>query len=154
MMPTTRCILASQDWTIQPIEKKITCDDLIDAYILGANDQKKRSRIELIKKIESNLLKVQNICSSFYNDLVTRGYSLSCALLKFESINRFHVIYVVSEEQYESDSILDLYKSSLELKEKVNSSKLYVSCSFLGNNKNINEARLISDGYIFVYGKQ
>ena len=154
MLSDTNCILTSQDWTIQPIEKKITCDDLIDAYILGANDQKQRSRTELIKKIESNLLKVQNICSAFYNEMIVKGFKLKLALLKFETINRFHVIYMVPEKEYESEGIIDLYKHAIELKQKVNSSKLYISCSFMGLNESVNEARLISDGYIFVYGKQ
>ncbi len=154
MIEAKPCNSISEDWTIQRQDFTITCNDLINAYLLGAQEQKKRSKEELQKRLEKNIISAQEVSSNFFNNMIETGNDLKFATLRVEALHKFEVIFFVSKKLFQSDSILELYKKAMELKKEVNTGKFFISFSFMPDHKDLNRERLISDGYIFVYGEQ
>jgi hypothetical protein len=142
------------NWTTKVSEGGFTSDDLINAYIMGVQDQVKHTTKILEKKFNSNLCKAQNIGAMFFDSMVGKGFDIKFARLKFYSIESYKIILFVSEELYLSDKILALYNELSSLLLEVNNEKFHLSFSIMFDKDNLNEKRLLSDGYLFCYGKQ
>lgn len=142
------------NWTTQIAEGGFTSDDLINAYIKGAQDHAKHAKREIEKKFNENLQKAQDYWAAIIESLIEEGYEIKYARLKFNTIECFKIILFVSRKLFLSDKILELYNVLSGILPKINDESFHVSFNIMPDNGNLNEQRLMADGYTFTYGKQ
>jgi hypothetical protein len=151
----TRTNPASElNWTTQISEGGFTSDDLINAYIKGVEDHAKKAKKDLEKRFANNLTYAQNLCADFIESMIEKGFEIKYARLRFNTIESFKIILFVSKRLFLSDKILELYNNLSSLLSKSNSEKFHMSFNIMPDNKKLNEKRILSDGFIFTYGKQ
>jgi hypothetical protein len=142
------------NWSTQISEGGFTSDDLINAYIMGVQDHAKQAKKDLEKRFTTNLAKAQDISANFIESMIEKGFEIKYARLRFNTIESFKIILFVSKRLFLSDKILELYNNLSSLLSKNNSEKFHMSFNIMPDDKKLNEKRILSDGFIFTYGKQ
>ncbi len=151
----TRTNPASElNWTTQISEGGFTSDDLINAYIKGVEDHAKKAKKNLEKRFANNLTNAQNLSADFIESMIEKGFDIKYAQLKFVTIESFKIILFISKKLYLSDKILELYNNLSSSFARINSEKFHMSFNIMPDDKKLNRERILSDGYIFTYGKQ
>ncbi len=144
------------EWKIisNPNETKtFSADEMIDAYKAGLHDGlsiKRTVKKEIIKNID--LIKsAGEDFFSFLNKSEDNCYSI---FLKFNKINSFDLICALRKELYiNDDKVKSVYQKSWEVEKELENSEISLNISFIPYSESINSKRLISDGYMFFYGK-
>jgi hypothetical protein len=142
------------NWTTQISEGGFTSDDLINAYIQGVQDHAKQAKKDLEKRFSDNLNKAQGSSADFIESMIQAGFDIKYARLRFNTIESFKIILFVSKRLFLSDKILELYNNLSSFLSKINSKKFHMSFNIMPDDKKLNEKRILSDGFIFTYGKQ
>ena len=142
------------NWSTQISEGGFTSDDLINAYLKGVEDHAKKAKKDLEKRFKANLNKAQKLSGDFIESMIDKGFDIKSAQLKFITIESFKIILFVSKKLYLSDKILELYNNLSSSFAGVNSEKFHMSLNIMPADNKLNRERILSDGYIFTYGKQ
>ena len=139
------------NWEIEP--KTFSVDDVINAYIEGRKDG--MSELEKIQheKLLSNIEKLKELSLTFLDLLKAKKISCKSIKLKINTITNFEVLYLVSKEDFISSEFLDVYKLSMAKKKEVASDTFQVDFMFMPYIENINEEKILSDGFIISYNE-
>ncbi len=151
-------VSTNTDWILKPrVEEKTkkwySADEMIDAYFKGRKDQKDESEKILYEKFEKNLQQAKEITADFFA-LIMAEHKIKCkfAKLRANRITDFDAIIVVSQSDFISDEFKKIYSLARKKKEEVNTNTFQISFTFMPETKNIDENKLLSDGFILRYG--
>lgn len=144
----------SSNWILKPEKDYFTHDELIDAYLKGKEAQKNENKKILIEKLEANLKKAQDIVENLVEEIRNKGFKIYKSYLRINNIVKFDAIFDISIEDYTSDAFDEIYEKSQEIKKIVNSDTFHLNLTFMPHNDNLNEQRVVRDGFIFSYEKR
>lgn len=155
---SSKKVTANTDWTLKPLveektKKWYSADEMINAYFKGRKDQKDEGEKILYEKFEKNLQQAKEITVSFFT-LILTGYKIKCSFAKLRAnrITDFDAIIVVKQSDFISSEFKKIYALARKRKEEVNTDTFQISFTFMPETKNIDENKLLSDGFILRYG--
>ncbi len=155
----------NSDWESMPGktvegENVFSADKLINAYLKGREDEKKRFEGHLdtdnkilIEKFIQNLNLAQKFCEELTISLIEKQVTFYRVWLRVKTKTEFESIFVVSEDDFVSEDFNGIYDLFIEKEQSINSDTFDFSFSFMPDSKNINEEKLSADGFTFRYGK-
>jgi hypothetical protein len=127
----------------------------MDAWIKGKADGAAEERKILIQKFEENHRVACKISSDIIDKIKENGIECKFAVIGTESISYFKSLIFIDSEVYTSLSKLkSVYKDVKKYSQPNISDTFYITHSILPLDKeNINQKRILADGYFMSYGK-
>ena len=71
--------------------------------------------------------------------------------LRIGNIIKYDAIFDISIDDYTSDNFDEIYSFSRELKKDINTNTFDINFTFMPHSENLNEKRIESEGFIFIY---
>jgi hypothetical protein len=152
--------LTGQNWGIgdashTKAEVKENSKHIVEAYLRGLNDGKKKGQKELkasiMEKFTKNIDKAKEIGEIFYTKIDNAGISCFGVHLSAETVNDFKLLIVVDEPSYLSKKFDEFYKLSIKERKKANIDGYHISISFTVYTENLNRKKIFTDGYYYSY---
>lgn len=131
-----------------------TDNDLVDAYLHGKQVGRNEKEQIIASRFRENLLMATEAAESFLKQLRKFKIGFSAIHLKPEGITKFKALFVVDPEDFLSDNFRSVYTQANQLTRQIEKDDFYLSFSFVGNTKSLNESCIKSDGYILKYDKK
>jgi hypothetical protein len=144
----------SSNWILKPEKDYFTHDELIDAYLKGKEEQKNETQKVLLEKLESNIKHAQSIVEKVTGEISKSGFKTYKSYLRISNIIKYDAVFDISIKDFTSDEFDKIYKFSRELKKKVNTETFNINFTFMPHNDNLNEKRIVCEGFIFSYEKR
>lgn len=138
------------DWKIEP-SKHYTEDDLIHAYLRGKEEGMNIEKRIMFEKFQQNLKLATSEGVGLFNILGKEKINCKLCYLKAENPLCFEIIYLIDNDDYTEDNLNKVYEASRKKKKEINKETFYLNFSFIPDNGNVNEKRLIADGYVLQY---
>jgi len=137
-------------WKITAERKKLySADAVIDAYLRGKSEGLQQHQKVLIQQLEANVKKASAHTSVVVQYIREQGLTALSAYLKLSSFDRMSVLITLSEEDFISDVISDVYNYISSVEETVSEEFYTINFTFAIAGKKFNRGLLESDGYIF-----
>ncbi|MGM0503934.1 MAG: hypothetical protein ACQESQ_04885 [Bacteroidota bacterium] len=144
----------SSNWILKPEKDFFTHDELIDAYLKGKEEQKNETQKVLLEKLENNLKNAQSIVEQVTEKIGQSGFKVYKSYLRISNIIKFDTVFDIAIDDFISNEFDEIYKFSRELKKEVNTETFNINFTFMPHNDNLNEKRIVSEGFIFTYDKR
>lgn len=138
------------DWKVEP-SKFYTEDDLIHAYLKGKEEGMNIEKKIMFEKFQQNIIIATTEGTNLFNILKAENIKCKRCFLKAENPLSFEIIYLIDNNDYTEENLNKVYSDSRKKKAEINKDTFYINFSFIPDNGNLNEKRLIADGYILQY---
>jgi|AntAceMinimDraft_15_1070371.scaffolds.fasta_scaffold66092_2 hypothetical protein len=145
---------ASADWILRPEREYFTHDELIDAYLRGKEKQKNDNQKILLEKLGKNVKHAQSIVETITAKINQKGFKSFKSYLRINNIIKFDAIFDVSMLDFTSNKFDDIYTLSRKIKKEKNNDTFNINFTFMPHSDNLNEKRLVCEGFIFMYEKR
>jgi len=128
--------------------------DLWDAFQRGEQYQLDKQQKEFEETLHKNLNRAAFLSEGIYHSANNDyGVGIKKAYLKADTLINYDVLFLVSEDDYLSDKIKDIYKKSHLVKSEFNVDDFHISFKFMPLSNHLNIDCIYSDGYMLEYGK-
>ena len=141
-----------KDW--HTADESLTADDVINAYFKGKEDGAREHFEKFKQEFLVNLKLASSISEELYSNAVDKQISIAGVYLKALNIDSFDVLFLVSEQIFESGQISKAYLLSRNMKQKYLSNRIKVNFSFTENSDDLSTSCLAADGYLVRYGQK
>ena len=141
------------DWKVEP-SKHYTEDDLIHAYLQGKEEGMNIEKKIMFEKFQQNLKIATSEGVSLFNILGEESINCKLCFLKAENPLSFEIVYLIDTKDYTEENLNKIYSTSRKKKKEINKETFYLNFSFIPDNGNLNEKRLITDGYVLQYSRK
>lgn len=141
-------LLAPADWEFtSPSERLYTSDHVIDAYLTGKKEGLEQNDRLIIEKLIANV----NLSGEHTNELFTYLKSINIkpvdAYLRINSWDDFSLMLILSEIDFLSKKIDQVYNYISSFEERIGSDFYNLSLSILDVDGDVDTKCLKSDGY-------
>ncbi|MFW5657765.1 MAG: hypothetical protein ACOC31_04515 [Bacteroidota bacterium] len=145
---------SNSNWILKPEKEFFTHDELIDAYLRGKEDQKNENQKVLLEKLEKNIKYAQQIVEKIADEITNSGFKTHKSYLRINNIIKYDAVFDISLDDFTSDEFDKIYQFSRNLKNKVNTETFNINFTFMPHTNNLNEKRIVCEGFIFTYEKR
>lgn len=132
-------------------EGTFSADAVIDAYLNGVEVGKNKHTKILIDELKANL----GESSSAVEEMIEEGNKLKIhvhdVFLKADAITNFTALFIIREEDFVSETSLEIFAIARKIKSGHIREGYYISFLFMPYSLNLKESYLISDGYSWKY---
>ena len=129
-----------------------TGDELIETYFKGCSEGVDQYKKVLLQKLNENLNLAQFLGSSFISSLNSDGVICTAAHLKYMDIERYKIIFIISQDIYfDFERMYPFYEMAEAFEIEKSNNDFNIEVAFIPEVKSINKHRLVSDGFIFHY---
>ncbi|UTA66668.1 hypothetical protein [Emticicia sp. 21SJ11W-3] len=150
MTALTEIFTEQKGWSLTPsAENFFTSDHVIDAYIQGKKYGLEEKTRLIIKQLSQNINKSAENINAIFGVFKEHEIRTISGFLRVNDWEDFDILIVVSEEDYLSEKMLDLYNFIGEFEDKVKEDFYKLSVSIIGVADTFDEGCVSSDGYIF-----
>ncbi|MCD4705773.1 hypothetical protein K8R61_01700 [bacterium] len=144
----------SSNWILKPEKDYFTQNELIDAYLKGNEEQKNENQRILLEKLEKNVKQAKEIVESIAEEINKKGFKLFKSYLRINDIVKYDAIFDIRIEDFTSDNFNNIYSFSRVLKREINTNTFNINFTFMPHTEDLNEKRIESEGFIFMYEKR
>lgn len=126
-----------------------TCDNVIDAYQKGKQEQKDLQERLILDKLERNVELTWNYANEIYEHLREQGLNPKNSFLRINNWDSFNILFIIPEEQLLNKKIYDIYDFLSDFEEERRSDLFHFSISLCGYTEEFNDDKVFADGFIF-----
>lgn len=144
----------SSDWILKPEKDFFTHDELIDAYLMGKEQQKNDNQRILLEKLEANVSLAKSIVETLVEEIENINFKPHNSYLRINNITKFDAIFVVAMDDFISEKFDEIYALSQKLKKDHNNDTFYINFTFMPFTDNLNEKRINCEGFFLKYEKR
>tara|TARA_R110002124_G_scaffold157576_3_gene324656 strand:- start:447 stop:932 length:486 start_codon:yes stop_codon:yes gene_type:complete len=138
-----------QDWeSTNASAEYFSADDIIDAYQKGHSEAIGKFKDLIKDKIKTNIKETSNNVISLLEDLKDYEFYPDNVLLKIDNWDQFYILFIISEEEFLSPNILDIYQMISDYEDKVKNELYNLTISICSKGEGFNLKKIASDGYI------
>ena len=136
-------------------ETVYTANDLINAWLKGKAEGAAEEKKILMQKFEDNIKFACEISSEIIHKIEGKGIKCKFALVGAEGISYFKSLLFIDPINFSSLSKLkSVYKEARRISQSKINNTFYITHSVLPLDKaNINQKRILADGFFMRYGQ-
>lgn len=128
-------------------EKLYSADAVIDAYLKGQQDQLEQAQKVIAHQFERNVRKANTHTLKLIDFLQSENLSPISAYLRTKSFDTMEVLITMSEEDFLSEKITNVYDHASSIEQGVSDDLYNITFHFTYQGDDFNHALLKSDGY-------
>jgi len=134
-------------------EVTYTTKDIDNAFNKGVKHQKQVTRKLVEDLLTHNAVKAQQASVGFF-DYINGLKSFTCSKirLRIQPLTLFNALFIVPLEDYTSKRFLSVIKRANKVEQELESDDFIYTIGFIPDSPNLNEDRLIADGYVLNFG--
>lgn len=137
-------------WKITTAQEKLYSSDVvIDAYLTGKKEGLQQNQKVLIQQLESNVKKASQHTAQIVKHLKAQSINPLSAHLKLSSFDEMKVLLTLSETDFISEKITDVYDHISAFEETVSEDLYTIYFTLAIAGEQFNRSLLDADGYIF-----
>jgi hypothetical protein len=156
MVANPEIFTEQKEWSLTKESDDIfTGDEVIDAYFQGKKDGKKdvieEEKRLVLDQLSTNISKSADIMGQIFATFTKRGINPVSGFLRVNSWDVFDMLVTVTESDYLSEEILNLYNYIGHIEEDSKAKYYNLTVSIMGGVEYLDIESLTSDGFILVY---
>lgn len=138
-----------RSWEVAiPSEGTFSSDEVIDAYLKGQQDALENATRLIAKTLDEGVQQCAFISKEIISFLKNRSFSPSTAFLRINSPFSFDALIGVSEADFLSEEMFEVYEFITDLEEENNKEFFHISISVSDLGDDFDEEAIFADRYL------